>query len=69
MVQRRQVSPGQLHLCQLLNPADKDQVAGEGTSRQSLRWRQWNQLVKRHVYTYTEELDVVTAAWSRRTKA
>ena len=32
MVQRRQVSPGQLHLGQLLNPADKDQVAGEGTS-------------------------------------
>lgn len=68
MVQRVGCPQVSCPLCHL-NPADKDPGGGEGTSRQSLRWRQWNQLVKRHVYTYTEELDVVTAAWSRRTKA
>lgn len=70
MVQRCQVSPGQVHLCHLLNPADKDPGGGGGDLlTQSLRWRQWNQLVKRDVYTYTEELDVVMVAWSRSTKA
>lgn len=31
--------------------------------------REWNQVVKRVVYTFAEELDVVTVAGSRRSSA
>lgn len=42
---------------------------GVGFSEQSLRWREWNHLVRRDECEFAGDLDVVRVAWGRGSTA